>query len=206
MTQEIFDDIMRQNADTLREIQDMAHQIHAGVNQHYGKNLPYSVHIDRVAKIASEYAWQICDTPDDIIPIIFGAYFHDTIEDARLTYNNVLNIASSFMSASQALMAAEIVYALTNEKGRTRAERANDKYYEGIRTTPYAPICKVADRLANVSFSGGNSAASDKRMLSVYAAENPHFLAAVTSSTKEDSRLTVPSSMIEKLSLLLRDS
>lgn len=205
MKHQEFEEIMRQNADTLREIQEMAHQIHAGVNQHYGKNLPYSVHIDRVAEIAGEYLWQICDTPEDVLPIIFAAYFHDTIEDARLTYNNVMDIAGSFMSTSQAFMASEIVYALTNEKGRTRADRANDKYYEGIRTTPYAPLCKVADRLANISFSAGNSAAADKRMLAIYATENLHFIAAVSGSFKEDPRLRVPETMIEKITHLLID-
>ena len=40
------------------------------------------------------------------------------------------------------------MYALTNEKGRTRAERAGVKYYEGIRAVPYAPMVKLADRMA----------------------------------------------------------
>ena len=57
------------------------------------------------------------------------------------------------LDEAQAFMAAEIVYALTNEKGRTRAERAGVKYYEGIRAVPYAPMVKLADRMANVRFS-----------------------------------------------------
>lgn len=200
MKQEEFDEIMKSAADTLNTIRDTVHQIHAGVNQHYGKNLPYSVHVDRVAKFAIEYACLICDTPDDVIPIIFGAYFHDTIEDARLTYNDVMHIAHAFMSDSQALMATEIVYALTNEKGRTRAERANDRYYEGIRSTPYAPLCKVADRMANISFSVADSAPDNHRMLEIYAAENPHFISAVTSAAADvDPRLTVPGVMIRRL-------
>ena len=48
---------------------------------------------------------------------------------------------------------AEITYALTNEKGRNRKERANEKYYEGIRNTPYATFVKLCDRLANVTYS-----------------------------------------------------
>lgn len=204
MKQEEFDEIMRLNADTLSEIRNKAHQIHQSVNQLYDKNLPYSVHIDRVAEIAAEYASLICDTPGDVIPIIFGAYFHDTIEDARLTYNDVLKIARTYMSDVQAMTAAEIVYALTNEKGRTRAERANDKYYEGIRSTPYAPLCKVADRIANMSFSAANTSEYNKRMLALYAAENPHFMVAVTDGdhSNSDIRFKVPETMTERLMLL----
>ena len=45
------------------------------------------------------------------------------------------------------------MYALTNEKGRTRKERANDKYYAGIRQTEHATFVKLCDRLANVQHS-----------------------------------------------------
>ena len=55
------------------------------------------------------------------------------------------------------IVSTEIAYALTNEKGRTRAERANEKYYEGIRSTKYAPMVKYADRIANLRFSVMNS-------------------------------------------------
>ncbi len=208
MKQEDFEEIIRRNSDTLSKIKTSAHQIHESVNQHYGNTLPYSVHIDRVAKITAEYAWLICDTPEDVIPIIFGAYFHDTIEDARLTYNDVKGIALTFMSEQQAIMAAEIVYALTNEKGRTRTERANEKYYKGIRTTPYAPLCKVADRLANVSFSAEKRLDSDKRMYRIYASENPHFMAALSSEKSDisDLRLTIPGKMKEKLQQLLNEN
>ena len=66
---------------------------------------------------------------------------------------------------------AEIVYALTNEKGRTRKERANAKYYEGIRATPYATLVKVCDRIANVT----NSRNKGSRMLDVYRKEYSDF-------------------------------
>lgn len=205
MKKEDFEEIISCNSDTLSEIKAMAHSIHARVNQHYGIDLPYSVHLDRVAKIVAEFAWLICNDHEDVIPIIFAAYFHDSIEDARLTYNDVKNIALTFMTASQAFMATEIVYALTNEKGRTRAERANEKYYEGIRTTPYAPLCKIADRLANVSFSAENRKGSDHRMFKIYASENPNFVAAITSEdhVNSDIRLSIPDEMKETLNKLL---
>lgn len=70
---------------------------------------------------------------------------------------------------------AEIVYALTNEKGRTRRERANDKYYEGIRNTRFATFCKLCDRIANLEYS--LSKGSD--IASMYSKENPHFIRAI---------------------------
>jgi (p)ppGpp synthase/HD superfamily hydrolase len=84
---------------------------------------------------------------------IFAALWnHDTIEDARVTYNDLKSRFGKFT--------AELVYAVTNEKGRTRKDRANDKYYNGIRETEYATFIKLCDRIANVRFGksfGGKS-------------------------------------------------
>lgn len=48
---------------------------------------------------------------------------------------------------------ADIVYAVTNEKGKNRSERANEKYYQGIRENKLAVIVKICDRLANALYS-----------------------------------------------------
>ena len=109
---------------------------------------------------------------EDILPVLFGAYFHDSIEDARLTYNDVKKIAEKYMSSEQAFLATEIVYALTNEKGRNRHERANDKYYEGIRNTKYAPLVKACDRLSNYEFAK----ATKSRMVKMYESEMDEFI------------------------------
>jgi len=58
---------------------------------------------------------------------------HDLIEDCRVSYNDVKDALGQ--------EAADIIYAVTNEKGKNRKERANDKYYEGIRNTPRCCIC-----------------------------------------------------------------
>ena len=95
-------------------------------------------------------------------------------------------------------MAAEIVYALTNEKGRTRAERAGEKYFLGIRETPYAPFVKLADRLANTTYSYTCCNALNARMKDVYRSEFPQFLAAIT-SPHGDLRYSLPQDMVEEL-------
>lgn len=67
---------------------------------------------------------------------------------------------------------AEIVYAVTTEKGRTREERANEKYYEGIKKTKYATFVKLCDRLANVA----HSKLTNSSMLKKYEKENEKFV------------------------------
>lgn len=183
-------------------IKAAAHELHAHVNQSYDKGLPYSYHLDMVVDNVMRYADEVCIEDADILPLYFGAYFHDSIEDARLTYNDVTKIAKRFMTDQQAYMAAEIVYALTNEKGRNRAERANERYYEGIRTTPYAPMVKLADRLANMTYSCALSDCS--AMKPVYAAELPHFIAGIADPASTQASLRLPAAMLTAIHSLLK--
>lgn len=179
--------------DKIEAIRERAASIHSSVNQWYDKVHPYSFHLCAVADCVMEHLED--EMPEeDILPVIFGAYFHDSIEDARLSYNDVRRIALDYMDERQALVAAEIVYALTNDKGRTRAERAGEKYYSGIRTTPYASFVKMADRFANMSYSVRNG----QRMAEVYRSEMPHFLeSVVVGGTVPGSWYHVPASLLE---------
>ena len=161
-------------------IKERAAKFHEEVNQHYDEH-PYSYHLERVATNAINYLYLVLDREEDVLPVIFGAYFHDSIEDARLTYNDVMKVAREFMSEGQALLATEIVYALTNEKGRNRHERANDKYYYGIRNTMYAPLVKASDRLANYTYAKETKS----RMVKCYEKEMEEFIGNITSSLDE---------------------
>lgn len=177
----------------------LAYEIHENVNQFYDEVHPYGMHLDMVAFWAKKYAHKILEDENDFSPLFFGVYFHDTIEDARLTYSDILKIAeANGMDAGQAHCAAEIVYALTNDKGRTRAERAGEKYYEGIRNTPYAPFVKACDRLANYSYSRNKCTSGvNSKMYEVYRKEMPHFISAITADTA-DRRFLVPQELIEE--------
>ena len=109
------------------------------------------------------------------------------------------------MTEEQAQMAAEIVYALTNDKGRTRAERAGEKYFQGIRSTPYAPFVKLCDRLANVTYSCSvDSGRNGDRMREVYKGEMGVFLPALISKT-DDIRRQIPFETIMALAEILID-
>lgn len=205
MTREEFQQAIDRHAQTIEQMKQAAHELHDSVNQRYGKNHPYGFHLDMVAEAVSLYGHEACAAEEDVLPLLFGVYFHDSIEDARLTYNDVKRTATRWMDDRQALMAAEIVYALTNDKGRTRAERAGDHYYEGIRLTPYAPMVKLADRLANTSYSFSTDDGTNNQMKKVYAEEMPHFLEAIDAKSS-DRRYALPQEMLDALEKLMCDS
>ena len=172
------------------------------MNQTYGDNLPYGYHLDMVVEAISEYGHLVCVKEDDVLPLFFAGFFHDSIEDARLTYNDVLHQARTMLTEEQALLATEVVYALTNDKGRTRAERAGEKYYKGIRETPYAPFVKLCDRLANVAYSCSDEGGGNNRMKEVYKGEMGHFLQAINPHSS-DQRFLVPKEVILSLAEIL---
>lgn len=111
----------------------------------------------------SRYGYLVAETEADILILYASAFLHDTIEDARMTYNDVVKFLKEFKGGGFVLpegvrqhledQVPEIVYALTNEKGRNRGERANDLYYQGIRQTKFASFIKICDRLANIQYT-----------------------------------------------------
>ena len=181
-------------AEAENKIQEISAKVHEDVNQHYDEH-PYFYHLNKVATNVIEFVPEIITKKEDILPVLFGAYFHDSIEDARLTYNDVKKIAEKYMGEEQAFLAVEIVYALTNEKGRNRHERANDKYYEGIRAIPYAPLVKACDRLSNYEFAK----ATQSRMVKMYEKEMDEFIFKLTTFGEKDIRFTLPSELIAAL-------
>ena len=204
MTREDFESYMQQYDGQIEAIRQSAHQLHESVNQLYGDNLPYGYHLDMVVQGIREYGHLVCVREQDVLPLFFGGYYHDSIEDARLTYNDVMRVARQFLSEEQSLMATEIAYALTNDKGRTRAERAGEKYYQGIRETAYAPFVKLCDRLANITFSCAGDDANNRHMREVYKQEVPHFLASINPHS-DDPRFLVPQETVMKLAECLVD-
>ncbi len=198
MERTTFEQCIDRHAEAIEQIRQAAHELHRAVNQTYGQGLPYAVHLDMVASQVMSHGHEVCASEHDVLPMVFGAYFHDSIEDARQTYNDVTRLARQWMDDEQAHMAAEIVYALTNDKGRTRAERAGERYYQGIRQTPYAPLVKLADRVANMTYSATHDNADNVHMREVYRRELPHFLEAITAHD-DDIRLALPQALLATL-------
>jgi (p)ppGpp synthase/HD superfamily hydrolase len=161
-------------------------EAHQKVNHLYdGK--PYSLHLSMVAIYAIKYIDLVPESQYD--NMTNAAWLHDTIEDCRLTYNDVKEVAG--------LEVAEIVYALSNEKGRNRKERASSKYYEGIRNVPFARFVKLCDRLANVKYSKD----TNSKMISVYRKEHENFIESLIPAGS-DKRHYQP--MIAELEQLLK--
>lgn len=204
MTREAFEAYMDKYAEMIETIREKAHDLHQSVNQTYGNDLPYGYHLDMVVEGIRNFGHLVCAKEEDVLPLFFGGYYHDSIEDARMTYNDVLRVARSLLTEEQALMATEIVYALTNDKGRNRAERAGEHYYQGIRETPYAPFVKLCDRLANISYSCTSGGAQNQHMRQVYKHEMPHFLSAINAQS-DDPRLQLPYEAVMELAECLID-
>jgi (p)ppGpp synthase/HD superfamily hydrolase len=141
---------------------------HNSTNHMYDTYLPYEFHLRMIAHVAKQKIHLISDSNDGEESlrdsVILAAWGHDLIEDTRVSYNDVkMNLG---------FIAAEIIYAVTNEKGKNRKERANDKYYEGIRNTPGAVFVKLCDRIANVQYSK----MTGSRMFEMYMKENRNFM------------------------------
>lgn len=155
----------------IEKVRIHAVKAHKAVNHLYdGK--PYSIHLNLAEEIGNRFIHHIPEK--DRINVICGILHHDTIEDCNLTFNNVKDMSNEII--------AELAFACTNEKGRTRNERANDKYYEGIRNTKYATFVKLCDRIANVEYSLN----SKNRMFSTYKKEQSHFKTMLYTLEYED--------------------
>ena len=142
---------------------------HESTNHKYDDYLPYEFHLKMVAKNAQKFGKavaEICFPGEQLSgkDILLAAWGHDLIEDTRVSYNDVAKALGPKV--------ADIIYAVTNEKGKNRSERANDKYYEGIRNTSGAVFVKLCDRIANVEYSK----MTGSRMFEIYKKENDDFL------------------------------
>lgn len=148
--------------DILEVSKNYAITTHKRVNQFYG-DYPYEYHLKSVYEIGKKFLYLIPEK--HINNVLSACWLHDIIEDGRETYNDVKKQTN--------VEIAELVFALTNEKGRTRKDRANDKYYEGIRNTKFATFVKIADRIANIEFSKKQK---NNKMYKMYCRENNTFI------------------------------
>ncbi|MDR1170785.1 MAG: phosphodiesterase [Prevotellaceae bacterium] len=187
MNKETFILITQRYQSWINEMEKTGCALHHQTNQEYDEDLPYGFHLKLVASFVTKYGYLVAGNEPDVLILYAAAYLHDSIEDARLSYNDVVKLLKKLnekvllpegnIRTSVETFTPEIVYALTNEKGRTRAERANDRYYEGIRKTRFAPFVKMCDRMANIRY--GTLFAGKSRMFDIYRKEHRHFIDAI---------------------------
>lgn len=148
-----------------------ARNCHRATNHMYGDK-PYEYHLEMVIAVAREFQHVLPE--DDVDVALAGCWVHDAIEDARQTYNDVREATHERV--------ADVAYALTNEKGRTRKERANEKYYAGIRGNLVFTFCKLCDRIANARHSRDTGSG----MYQAYQKELAEFVAALLDARTTD--------------------
>lgn len=151
---------------------------HKSTNHKYDTYLPYEFHLRMVENVGRKfkhllddrefYTGEVIVNPVSQVSLrgacMLATWGHDLIEDTRVSYNDVKDHLGQEV--------ADIVYAVSNEKGKTRKERSNKKYYKGIRVTPGAVFVKLCDRIANVQYSK----MTGSRMFEMYKKENDDFI------------------------------
>ena len=175
----------------LKSSAERAFKAHADTNHFYNDDLPYSFHLQLAMIVGDEFDYLLEDNETRYVTKIrpyrehnydltyletvkLAIPWHDAIEDARYTYNDVVKEIGKH--------AADIVYAVTNLRGKNRDERANDEYYKGILETPGATYVKLCDRIANLRF--GKLMGSI--MTEKYRKEYPEFIRKLHLSTDHD--------------------
>lgn len=139
---------------------------HRSTNHKYGDE-NYDFHLQMAVDVFEEFAYLLEDFNEMYDHVLLATWGHDLIEDTRNDFNSVKEALGP--------VAANIIYAVTNEKGKNRKERANEKYYIGIRETGGATFVKLCDRIANV----GHSLNTNNGLLEMYRKENEAFVKAI---------------------------
>ena len=118
----------------------------------------------KVLTNSNKYSYLLSNLVDRKV-VEFAAVGHDLIEDARMTYNDVkdelikilMEYDTIFDSKRDATFLAtkiaDIIYCVTDEKGKTRGDRKNHKYYKELTKNSLAVYVKLCDILANTEHS-----------------------------------------------------
>jgi (p)ppGpp synthase/HD superfamily hydrolase len=123
-------------------------------DQLYG-TLPYFKHLDDVHAV-------LVETGHTELNILASSFLHDAMEDTGISYNDIKKVFG--------IEIAEIVYCLTDERGRNRQEK-HEKTYPKLRSNPDSIIVKLADRIANTR----QSLDTESNMYVMYQKEYKQF-------------------------------
>lgn len=144
-------------------------------NQKYDGNLPYSFHLKMVVNQIEKYSHTVSSRYNSIdrkrlftsfdslkADLTLAGGGHDLIEDARLTYNNVLELTNS-------PFVTDIIRCCTTPDiaGRNREERHSKLFFERLSEERWAVFVKLCDILANVIYS----CLTNSRMYNIYREE-----------------------------------
>lgn len=120
-------------------------------NQKYDGNLPYSFHLNLVVKQVDKFKHII--KPNEYMLTIRGAWGHDLIEDARVTYNDIRNFQEGDgYKVNNSDELADIIYACTELRGKNRSERHGAEYIQGLKDCRLGLFVKLCDISANIGY------------------------------------------------------
>jgi (p)ppGpp synthase/HD superfamily hydrolase len=120
----------------VREARLVAIKAHG--TQDYDGIFPYEKHLDDVVDVLKRF--HVTD-PETLC----AAYLHDSMEDGSISYKDI--------KKHFGVVVAEMVYCVTDEMGRDRAEKKRKTL---PKTTQNVKACKlkVGDRIANIEMGG----------------------------------------------------
>lgn len=119
---------------------------------------PYHKHLDDVDSVVQRYS--------NATKYRMAAWLHDIIEDTPVSYNDI--------DKQFGFEVAEIVFCVTDEMGRNRAEK-KPKTYPKIKSNSDAVFIKLCDRIANVE----NGVKNGSSMIKKYVKEHKEFKEAL---------------------------
>lgn len=134
---------------------------HHSIRQKYSDKYPYYYHLKMVRDSGMKFIHLISNNTQAIYA---GLLLHDILEDvSSITYNDLKKIFGEEV--------ADIVYCCSNEKGKNRYQRANNKFYNELRANEQAVFVKISDRIGNMTYSKQTGSS----MFDKYKKEYPEF-------------------------------
>lgn len=132
-------------------------------------NHEYIYHIDMVVDNIVKYENIFNDTNDYVLTSIAG-YYHDCIEDAQLSFNNIKDVSN--------VDVARIVLAVTDIHEENRLMRHLMTMGKTVKDYR-AIVLKLCDILANASYSKKTGSSMFKKYSKEYEYRRPIFKAAL---------------------------
>ena len=146
-----------------------ARNYHNSANCLYS-NHEYIYHVDMVVNNLIEYK-NIFINKDDYISTYIAGYYHDCIEDAQLSFNDIKYVSN--------VVVAKIVLAVTDVHEENRLLRHLMTMGKTVKDYR-AIILKLCDIKANAKYSRDNKSSMYKKYVEEYAYRKPIFKKALT--------------------------
>ena len=190
-----FIGMMQQHQEVIQYFEDKSHARHCYVNLPLDDISRHTCPIRFIVQALKEFGAGICQSPEDVLPLFYAVCFHDALRFLRMDYKDTLELAEANMSEEQAKLAADLIFVLTPNKGRTRREMYGKAAMDAVRATPYAPFVKLCIRLGQIRYLVDRQYEPELHGLDD---EFPFLLRALDFPT-DDKRLTLPEELINEI-------